>query len=196
MKAKLTEIADEIMLCAQLAAALEVSGYPKPGNVHRTADFLETRFEDFLASSVAIGPPIRMLAWRALRASRGQLGLNQLRVGETVKECVTASVRWQKGGNTHLGSILLFAPLTAAAGLCGSLETINSINLRENIERVINASTEDDALEIFSVISETTPRTLGRLKKDVHKDILNQSIRNYRRKTDMTLLEAMQHASR
>ena len=38
---------NKIQCCAQLAAALEVSGWPKPGNVHRTADFTDTRFEHY-----------------------------------------------------------------------------------------------------------------------------------------------------
>ncbi|WP_455363487.1 triphosphoribosyl-dephospho-CoA synthase, partial [[Eubacterium] cellulosolvens] len=39
---------DEIAAALQLAVLLEVSAYPKPGNVHRTRDFELTRFEHFL----------------------------------------------------------------------------------------------------------------------------------------------------
>jgi len=35
---------------AELASVLEVSGYPKPGNVHRTRDFDDMVYEDFLVS--------------------------------------------------------------------------------------------------------------------------------------------------
>ena len=45
---------DRIMLIAQLASALEASGTPKPGNVHRNADFHQTSFEHFLAGSIAL----------------------------------------------------------------------------------------------------------------------------------------------
>ncbi len=41
--------------CASLACLLEVAA-PKPGNVHRGADFEDMSFEDFLASAVAIEP--------------------------------------------------------------------------------------------------------------------------------------------
>ena len=37
---------------AQIASVLEVSGHPKPGNVHRTQDFDDMVFEDFLISGV------------------------------------------------------------------------------------------------------------------------------------------------
>ena len=39
--------ANEIAKIAQIASALEVSGYPKPGKVHRTRDYDDMEFEDF-----------------------------------------------------------------------------------------------------------------------------------------------------
>ena len=46
--------ADEIAKIAQIASALEVSGYPKPGNVHRTRDYDDMVFEDFVISGIVI----------------------------------------------------------------------------------------------------------------------------------------------
>ena len=51
--------AKKIAQIAQIASALEVSGYPKPGNVHRTRDFDDMEFEDFIISGVVIGDSIR-----------------------------------------------------------------------------------------------------------------------------------------
>ena len=48
---------DEIAAAAQLACLLEVSA-PKPGNVTPEHHFHDTRYEDFLASAVAIGPAL------------------------------------------------------------------------------------------------------------------------------------------
>ena len=50
---------DEIAKIAQIASVLEVSGYPKPGNVHRTRDYDDMVFEDFLISGIVIGDSIR-----------------------------------------------------------------------------------------------------------------------------------------
>ena len=44
----------DIATCARLACVLEVSA-PKPGNVNRLHDFEDTRFDDFLASGIALG---------------------------------------------------------------------------------------------------------------------------------------------
>ena len=43
---------EKIAKIAQIASCLEVSGYPKPGNVHRTRDFDDMVFEDFLISVI------------------------------------------------------------------------------------------------------------------------------------------------
>lgn len=49
---------------AQIASVLEVSGYPKPGNVHRTRDFDDMVYEDFLVSGIVIGDTMRLAARR------------------------------------------------------------------------------------------------------------------------------------
>ena len=193
MKMKPAKTADEIMLCVQLAAVLEVSGYPKPGNVHRTADFPETRFEDFLTGSVALGPPIRRVAWRGLLASVGRLRLDQMRIGKAVKESMDGIAVWHKGVNTHLGTVLLFAPLAAAAGLCGSLDAVDGASLRANVERSISATTVEDAADVFETISETTPRTLGRLNEGDRRDI--SKVSDHHGEVGMRLQEAMYYAS-
>ena len=46
---------NEIAKIAQIASALEVSGYPKPGNVHRTRDYDDMVFEDFVISGINLG---------------------------------------------------------------------------------------------------------------------------------------------
>ena len=91
----------------QLALLLEVSAYPKPGNVHRTRDFERTRFEHFLASAAALGPHFRLAALRGSRVRHGFTQGMELRIGERVRRSVEACSEWQHGGNTSLGAILL-----------------------------------------------------------------------------------------
>jgi len=78
------EIGDYVSRCASLAALMEVSAYPKPGNVHRTRDLPDTRFEHFLAGAVAIGPDMRELAMRGVDAVSGELGWDKVGVGRSV----------------------------------------------------------------------------------------------------------------
>ena len=57
-----SDISDYVSRCLQLAVLLEVSAYPKPGNVHRTVDFEATKYEHYLASAVALMPHLRQAA--------------------------------------------------------------------------------------------------------------------------------------
>lgn len=185
------DLPDYVMQCAQLAAALEVSGYPKPGNVHRTADFDDLSYEDFLSGAVALGPPLRGLARRALYCSKKMCSLSRLQIGRAVKEAVDSATTWQKGGNTHLGMILLLAPLAAAAGICGSVEAINPPDLRRAVGEAIKATTVDDASLAFSAISAATPHTLGRLSSAAAPDLSKAPTSQ-----EVTLLDAMRYSAR
>ena len=156
-------IGDYVSRCASLAALMEVSAYPKPGNVHRTRDLPETRFEHFLAGGVAIGPDMRELALRGQDAVSGALGWDQIRVGKSVLNAVVDSLEWQRGGNVNLGVVLLFAPIAAAAGATlHESASIDAMGLRENLEKVVRAAVPDDTVDIYKAINiAMSPETLG-----------------------------------
>ena len=156
-------IGDYVSRCASLAALMEVSAYPKPGNVHRTRDLPETRFEHFLAGGVAIGPEMRELALRGRDAISGALGWDQISVGGSVLNAVVDSLEWQRGGNVNLGVVLLFAPIAAAAGATlHESQSIDVMVLRENLEKVVRAAVPDDTVDLYKAINiSMSPKTLG-----------------------------------
>jgi triphosphoribosyl-dephospho-CoA synthase len=67
-----SQVGNYVASCAQLAALLEVSAYPKPGNVHRLHDFPTTKYEHFLAGSVAISPSINKVAQTGFEIKAGK----------------------------------------------------------------------------------------------------------------------------
>ena len=71
----------------------------KPGNIHRAADFADMGFADMTTSAVAIAPPLA-------RATHG--------IGPAILAATQAMHR-SVGKNTHLGTILLLAPLASVA---------------------------------------------------------------------------------
>ena len=83
-----TEKADYIARCLELAILLEVSGYPKPGNVHRTADFSSTTFEHYLASAVAITPSFKKAAEQGIKVSKGKISASEVGIGFVIKDAV------------------------------------------------------------------------------------------------------------
>jgi triphosphoribosyl-dephospho-CoA synthase len=128
----------EVAAAGQLACLIETSA-PKPGNVSPGRHFHDTRYEDFVASAVAIGP--------ALAAAGRQS------VGSTVLHAVTATSEWTTS-NTNLGMILLLAPLARAA-----LHAQGA--LRDELREVLLATTVTDATEVYQAIRIARPGGLG-----------------------------------
>ena len=155
----------EVSAAAQLACLLEVSA-PKPGNVAPGRHFADTRYEDFLASAAAIGGPLAGVGCRP--------------IGATVRLAIDATAQWTRS-NTNLGLVLLLTPLARAAlerktgGLSGH---------RDAVRRVLEATTVDDAREVYAAIRQAAPGGLGRVEdQDVAGD------------PDVTLVEAMRLAA-
>jgi triphosphoribosyl-dephospho-CoA synthase len=155
----------QVSAAAQLACLLEVSA-PKPGNVAPGRHFADTRYEDFLASAVAIGDPLAGVGGRP--------------IGTTIRLAIEATARWTRA-NTNLGIVLLLAPLARAA-----LEQRQGgwAGYRAAARRVLEATTVDDAREVYAAIRQAAPGGLGRVdEQDVAAD------------PDVTLIEAMRLAA-
>ena len=129
---------EEIAAAAQLACLLEVSA-PKPGNVTPQHHFHDTRYEDFLASAVAIAPELGTAATRPL--------------GATIRAAIEATSRWTDS-NTNLGIVLLLAPLARAAGRTGG-------TLRDRLSAVLDETTVEDAADTYAAIRRARPGGLG-----------------------------------
>lgn len=153
----------EIAWAAQLACLLEVSA-EKPGNVSAVSSFSDVRYEDFLASAVAIGPTFAV----APRAS----------VGETVLRSVQATRRLVST-NTNLGILLLFAPLAKAAGSASAEE-----GLRLAVTDVLDRLTVEDTREAYDAIRLASPSGLGTVDR---YDVSSENV-------DVTLGQVMESA--
>lgn len=164
---------------AQLACALEASA-PKPGNVSPGRPFADLTYEDFLASAAAIGPVL---------ADAERVGLGRL-----VRQAVEATSVWVST-NANIGIVLLLVPMTKAAigaqpgdwtGLSGPRVPLglNAEALWSGLERVLTASTIEDARQVYAAIRLARPSGLG---AGVEQDVADEP--------SITLLEAMRLAS-
>src|SRR6202165_964564 len=150
---------EEVAAAAQLACLLEASA-PKPGNVTPAANFHDARYEDYLASAIAIGPAIAAAGARPL--------------GSTIRAAVDATSRWVPS-NTNLGIVLLLAPLAGAALRPGRqpLRRAPSLRpgrqpLRSPLAIVLATTTVADAREAYAAIRVASPGGLGRtVEQDV-----------------------------
>jgi triphosphoribosyl-dephospho-CoA synthase len=161
----LNAISEHVSRCLQLAVLLEVSAYPKLGNVHRTADFEETRYEHFLASAIAVGPHFEHAAKQGVLVHHGKIGLDRVRVGKIIKEAVVDVSSWQHGGNTVLGSIILLVPVAVAAGITFAAGEFSIQRLGKNIKSVVESTTPEDAVNVYEAINIAQPGGLGKAPK-------------------------------
>ena len=124
--------------CATLACLLEVCA-PKPGNVHRSADFEDVTLTDFMASAVAIAP--------AMQSAAG------MPVGQTVLAAVKAT-RSMTRTNTNLGTVLLLAPLASVP---------IDVTLAQGVADVLAGLSPEDSRSVYEAIRLAQPGGLGRV---------------------------------
>jgi len=157
-----SEKAKHIAKCLELAILLEVSAN-KPGNVNFSVGFHGTRVEHFLASAVAARPSFEKAAERGVAVSEGRLGVGNVGMGKIMKECASDISVWQKGGNTLLGTVMLFVPLAVAAGMTRTERNFvfDFRVLRENLRLVVESTTPKDAVNLYEAIDIAKPSGLG-----------------------------------
>lgn len=163
---------DDILRCINLASLLELSGWPKPGNVHRTQNFENTRFEHFLAGIAAIQPNFRMLCERiAQKSFIKDEDYELIKLGQFFKNAAEKMMMWQKGGNVIFGHILILAPLASAAMLCLQSSNTNIHNFKKLLQKIIDNSTVEDTINLYEALRLCNPGGLGTVDRyDVHNN--------------------------
>jgi triphosphoribosyl-dephospho-CoA synthase len=154
--------AEHISRCLELAILLEVSA-DKPGNVNLVVGFEGTNHMHFLASAVAAAPHFRLAAERGMAAAKGKIALKDVGVGRIIRDCVADISAWQSGGNTLLGTIILFTPLAVAAGMTKDEKGVFNLHvLRRNLKKVVEATTPEDAVAVYEAVGIAKPSGLGK----------------------------------
>ena len=122
---------------ATLACLLEVSA-PKPGNVHRGADFEDLTFYDFQMSAVAIGPVFD----QAEKYRVGGMVLDALQATQSVVST-----------NTNLGLMLLMVPLAKTTAFD-----------KVAMQVVCNELSGEDARDVYQAIAIADAGGLGQVE--------------------------------
>jgi triphosphoribosyl-dephospho-CoA synthase len=132
--------------CATLACFLEATA-PKPGNVHRGADFEDLAYPDLVTAAIMIGPVMEAAPSR--------------RVGETIMDAVRATHE-TIGTNANLGTILLVAPLATVP---------REEPLATGVAKVLGQLDATDARLVYKAIRLAKPGGLGKVAEaDVADD--------------------------
>jgi len=153
--------ARHISKCLEMAVLFEVSAN-KPGNVNLVVGFEGTRVEHFLASAVAAAPVFEEAARRGIAVAEGGCKVGEVGLGQLMKECVADIAAWQRGGNTLLGTVILFMPIAVAAGMTPTKGgTLNLTTLRQNIKLAVESTTAEDAVKLYEAIDIANPSGLN-----------------------------------
>ena len=154
--------ARHVSKCLEMAILFEVSAN-KPGNVNFVVGFEGTRVEHFLASAVAAAPSFEEAARRGIAVVCGKLKINDVDMGQLIKDCVADIEVWQKGGNTLLGTVMLFIPMAVAAGMTpmDGKGKFDLARLRENMKLAVESTTAKDAVFLYDAIAIANPSGLN-----------------------------------
>lgn len=154
------EYSDHISKCLELAILLEASAH-KPGNVSVVTNFEKTRYEHFLASAVAARPSFECAARRGTSVHEGETSSLSVGLGQIIKNCVADIDSWQHGGNTLLGTVILFIPIAAASGMTLINGSFEAGKLRKNLKAVVESTTPEDAVNVYEAMKIAKPSGLG-----------------------------------
>jgi triphosphoribosyl-dephospho-CoA synthase len=125
--------------CFTLATIMEATA-PKPGNVHRGADFEDTSYPDFLVAATLAGPIMDLAV--------------ELPLGQTILSAVAAT-QAAVATNTNLGTILLVAPLAKVP---------RTAPLKEGVVDVLGNLDAQDAVDVYEAIRRARPGGMGKVE--------------------------------
>ena len=200
----------DVTAAAQLACLLEASA-PKPGNVSPGRDFADACYEDFLASAAAIGPAlagagtrpvgatVRLAVEATARWTRSNTNLGVVLLLTPLARAALLETTAKRSRGVRLPpSRKASASAEASADRSadrrslggggqadqGPAQTDCHGSLRGALRRVLEATSVDDARDVYAAIRRAAPGGLGRAAaQDVADD------------PTMTLLEVMRLAS-
>ncbi len=154
--------AKHISKCLEMAILFEVSAN-KPGNVNFVVGFEGTRVEHFLASAVAAAPSFEEAAKRGIAVADGKMKITEVGIGQLIHDCIADIDSWQKGGNTLLGTVMLFIPMAVAAGLTPVTDRgeFDLKKLRQNMKLTVESTTPEDAVHVYDAIAIANPSGLN-----------------------------------
>ena len=176
--------------CAQIASVLEVSGHPKPGNVHRTQNFPDMVFEDFLLSGIAIGETMEKAARKGFKYKNKPEKWDKIGLGKMILEAVRETDHWV-ANNTNLGIVMLLTPISVVAGMSED-ETVNWDVFRDKIDQLIRSTTSEDAVNLYQAINIADAGGMGE-QDDL--DVANKSSLQKLRDDNVNMFRVLEMSS-
>lgn len=171
--------AKEIAKLAQIASVLEVSGWPKPGNVHRTRNYDDMVFQDFAISAVVIGDTMEEVALQSKQID----DLSEAELGKYILQAVNETDKWIET-NTNLGIMMMCIPIAAAAAISEGFDEI-----QENVGRLMDATTVEDAVNLYDAINVADAGGMGDQEEF---DVMSEKAKDELRANNQTMYDVLE----
>ncbi|MHA1667900.1 MAG: triphosphoribosyl-dephospho-CoA synthase [Candidatus Heimdallarchaeaceae archaeon] len=151
VKGKILDVQLYVAQCAVLSHNLLYATEVKPGGASFQKEFKDTSTEHFLAGGSSLFSPIFNLAKRGILVAENHLWFEDAELGFFINKALENSKNWYTSlGNTILGTILMFAPITLGIAHSFAMEGMKT-HTRLNLENVVsitdqflkNSTTED-----------------------------------------------------
>ncbi|MHA1197927.1 MAG: triphosphoribosyl-dephospho-CoA synthase [Candidatus Heimdallarchaeaceae archaeon] len=151
VKGKVLDVQLFIAQSSVLAHNLLYANDTKPGGASFKNEFQDTKTEHFLAGASSLFSPIFGLAKRGILVAENHLWYEDAEIGYFIQKALEKSQTWYKSsGNTILGTLLMFTPITLGIANSFANEGMKT-NIKLNLDNVIyiteqflkNSTTED-----------------------------------------------------
>ena len=169
----------EIAKLAQIASVLEVSGWPKPGNVHRTRNYKDMVFQDFVISGVVIGNTMEEVASQAKDID----DLSKAELGKYILQAVNETDKWVEN-NTNLGIMMMCIPIAAAAAISDDFDEI-----QDNMGLLMDATTVEDAVNLYDAINVADAGGMGNQEEF---DVMSEKAKDELRANNQTMFDVLE----
>lgn len=178
VKGKVLSLQLFISQCAVLAHNLLYANENKPGGASFSKEFVDTTTEHFLAGASSLLAPIFGLAKRGILVAENHLWYEDAEIGFFIEKALEKSKTWYKSnGNTILGTLLMFSPITL--GIANSFATegmrtntkLNLDNVIYITDQFIKNSTTEDCIYLTEALNKTVSKNI--LPSDKEEDNFN-----------------------
>ena len=173
VKGKVLDVQLYIAQSAVLAHSLLLSTYPKPGGASFQNEFDDTKSEHFLAGGSSLISPILNLSKRGILVAENHMWFEDAELGFYIHKALDRSSTWYKSeGNTILGTLLMFSPLTLGIAHSYATEGMRT-NIKLNLDNVVNIaeqflknSTTEDCVYLTQALNKRISERILPSKKE------------------------------
>lgn len=159
------KIKKKLSLLATNSSLTEIRSWIKPGNVHRTVDFPNTTYQDFLSAAYNA-----IESWKNLYETLYEDYMDKTKniadyYTEFLIQAVDQMMSVQKGGNVLLGHFMLIAPVFITSAFSYHKHIESNKQFWDFNMKILEKSSYKNTIDLYKAINAANPGGLGKIDK-------------------------------